>query len=153
MRKVISVLLAAMCTLATTAWAQAPAAGKSSASLAATLEQRVRQGWETFKNKDRTAYAALCADGFTAVFADNAGEHDLNSALEAMAQITVNSYTLSGFQVTSLGANAALVRYQAAANVAMGSGPAEDAKLAVTEVWVKRGGQWKGLRYHESTLK
>jgi hypothetical protein len=28
-----------------------------------------------------------------------------------------------------------------------------DVTLAVTEVWVKRGGDWKSLRYHESAIK
>ena len=33
------------------------------------------------------------------------------------------------------------------------SGQAQVQKVSVTDVWVKRGGQWKSLRYHETEVK
>ena len=155
MKKSFTMLLVGVFVLAGTAMAQKSGASgtKSAASLQATLEQREKEGWESFKNKDGKAYAALCAEEYTGVYEDGAGEHDLNSALESMNQITINSYQLGDLQVTALGPNAAMVRYTAEANVTLGDGPAQDSKMAVTDIWVKRGGQWKSVRYQETNIK
>jgi len=155
MIKSAGVLLITICALTSTAMAQKPGAdaAQSRASLQATLEQREKEGWETFKNKDAKGYAATCAPEYTGVFADGAGEHNLQSAIDSMKEITLHSYSLSGFKLTPLGPNAALMTYSAVANEAMGNAAPQDIKLAVSNVWVKRGGEWKSLRYHETEVK
>ena len=147
------VLLAALAT--SSALAQKPAAkpaAKSGSSLQATLEKLEKDGWDAFKNKDKKAYSALCTPDYTAVFADGS-VHDLNGALESMKDLTLNRYTLSDLKLTSLGAEAAVLTYRAAINLTVGQQKPQDMNLAVTDVWVKRGGQWKAIRYHESPAK
>ena len=151
------VLFAVWCaTVAVVAQAQsaAPAgkAGSRDSALQAMLERREKQGWEAFKNKDRDGFSAIATDDYTAVIADGNGERDLNGTLDSMKEITINSYTLSDFKLTSMGANAALLRYKASASYTIGTQPISG-KLAVSDIWVKRGSQWKSLRYQETEMK
>ena len=129
--------------------AQAPAS--KSADLHATIAKLETQGWELFKNKDKK-WGSLCAPEYTGVFADGS-INNLSQALQAMTTLTINHYTLGEMKVVPLGPDAAVVNYTAAVNLTAGGGKAQDEKLAVTSVWVKRGGQWKGIRYHESPMK
>ena len=110
------VLLAVWCaTVAVVAQAQSAAsagkAGSRDSALQTMLERREKQGWEAFKNKDRNGFSANATDDYTAVIADGNGERDLSGTLDSMKEITINSYTLSDFKLTSMGANAALLRY------------------------------------------
>jgi hypothetical protein len=150
-------LLAAGCaTVAALAQAQCtPSAGKTGSHdsvLRTMLEQREKQGWEAFKNKDRNEFSAIATKEYTAVLADGNGERDLQGTLDSMKEITIDSYTLSEFKLTSLGSNAALLRYQASANYTVGT-QSISGKLAVSDIWVKHGGQWKSLRYQETEMK
>jgi hypothetical protein len=150
-------LFVACCaTVAAVAQAQnAPSPGKTGSRdsvLQTVLEQREKQGWEAFKSKDRNGFSAIVTEDYTAVIADGNGERDLQGTLDSMKEITINSYTLSEFKLTSLGSNAALLRYQASANYTIGTQPISG-KLAVSDIWVKRGGQWKSLRYQETEMK
>ena len=126
--------------------------GHHDSALQSTLEQRETQGWESFKNKDRNGFAAIVAGDYTAVLADGNGERDLQGTLDSMKEITINSYRLSEFKLTSLSSNAALLRYQASANYTIGTQPISG-KLAVSDIWVKRGSQWKSVRYQETEMK
>ena len=122
-------------------------------SLQSVLEQREKAVWETFKNKDRKAFADLIADDYTGVFADGQGEHEGQRALGAMNQINIRRYSLGDFKLSPLGENAALLRYTASANFALSNGSGQDAKLAVGDIWVKRGAHWQSLRYQETEMK
>ena len=151
------VLFAVCCaTLALVAQAQKAAsggkAGSRDSALQAVLERREKQGWEAFKNKDRNGFSAIATDDYTAVIADGKGERDLKGTLDSMKEITINSYTLSDFKLTSMGANAALLRYKASASYTIGTQPISG-ELAVSDIWVKRGSQWKSLRYQETEMK
>jgi hypothetical protein len=55
-------------------------------------------------------------------------------------------------QREKLGWEAVLLRYTASANYNIGT-QAFSGKLAVSDIWVKRGGQWKSLRYQETEMK
>ncbi len=147
----------AMLVMASSLLAQAekqPAASPTALapSLQAALEQKEKAGWEAFKNKDKKAFADLVTSDYTAVLADGKGEHSRQATLDAMADITITDYSLSNFRLTSLGPNSAMLSYAAAAKYSI-NGQNQDGKLAVTDVWVKRGGQWKSLRYHETEVK
>ena len=127
-------------------------AGSRDSALQAMLERGEKQGWEAFKNKDRNAFSAIATDDYTAVIADGNGERDLKGTLDSMKEITISSYTLSDFRLTLIGANAALLRYKATASYTIGT-QAISGKLAVSDIWVKRGSQWKSLRYQETEMK
>ena len=124
-----------------------------SAKLQSILEQREKAGWQAFKDKNKSAFADVTVDEYTTVLADGQGEHDRQATLDAMSQITIHRYSLTDFKLTPLGANAALLRYNASTNYSLGDGQGEDHKLAVGDIWVKRGKQWKSIRYQETEAK
>ena len=121
--------------------------------LKAALEAQERAGWEAYKNKDAEAFRRLCAPEYTAVVADGKPARDVQATLDSMQEITIHSYTLDDIHVARLGPDAAVLIYNASVQVAIGDQPAQPARLAVTSVWARRGGQWKCLRYHESEVK
>lgn len=129
--------------------AKAAPAGPDLKSLFAS---RVRSEWEALKNKDKNAYADLLADDFEAVEIDGRGERSKVQALNEVANGNIFKYTLWGLKVTPLGPEAALVIYE----VTMEFPPRSVlrySRVYVTEVWVKRDGQWKELHYQETHVK
>lgn len=157
MKKVIVGLMALM--LATALSAQHPAVkpGQTGTAghgnLQTRLEQMEKAGWQAYKNKDVKAFRQLCWPDYTAVLADGAGERNLDSTVAAMKDITIVEYTLSGFRVTVIGPQSAILTYTAAAKVQIGKGQPQATKMAITDVYVKRDGEWKSIRYHESETK
>jgi Ni/Co efflux regulator RcnB len=151
------VLFAVWCATMAVVVAQAQSAasagkeGSRDSALQTVLERREKQGWEAFKNKDRNGFSAIATDDYTAVIADGNGERDLNGTLDSMKEITIESYTLSDFKLTLIGAHAALLRYRASASYTIGTQPISG-KLAVSDIWVKRGSQSKSLRYQETEM-
>lgn len=136
------------------AWAQKAAPDVSPASgLQAMLEQRERAVWEAFKTRNRKAFTALVTRDYTAALVDGKGHRDLPAVLAAMKEITIHNYSLNDFKLTRLGPEAALLRYNAVANVAIGNDPPAEGKLAVSDLWVKRGGHWRSLYYQETEVK
>jgi hypothetical protein len=121
--------------------------------ITSTVESKVHEAWEDFKTKKADAYAALLDDDFTGVETDGKGAHDKKASVDEAAAGGLNSYSLSDLKVTALGANSALSTYTANTDAAMPDGRIVHSAAVVTEIWVKRGGTWKALRYHESELK
>jgi hypothetical protein len=103
-------------------------------------------------NKDRNGLSAIATDDYTAVIADENGERDLKGTLDSMKEITIKSCTLSDFKLTSMGTHAAPLRYKASASYTIGTQPISG-RLAVSDIWVKCGSQWKSLRYQETEMK
>jgi hypothetical protein len=66
--------------------------------------------------------------------------------------MTLNSYTLSNIKITPLSPASALATYRVKVDGALNGQPF-NTNLDVTQVFVKRGGDWKELRYHESESK
>ncbi|HZQ90846.1 MAG TPA: nuclear transport factor 2 family protein [Terriglobales bacterium] len=123
----------------------------ASASAASAVEAKIRQSWEDFKAKKKDAYGATLTDDHTAIWIDGKAR-DKQAALRGVDEFTLTSYKIAGMKVTPLGASAAQATYSNQVAGAAG-GQNFSANLGVTEVWVKRGGEWKCLRYHESELK
>jgi ketosteroid isomerase-like protein len=117
------------------------------------VESKIREAWLDFKEKKADAYAALLDDDFTAVEIDGQGPHDKNASVREVTAGTLNSYSLNDLKVIALGANSALATYTANTDGTMPDGKIVHGTVAVTEVWVRRAGNWKNLRYHESELK
>ncbi len=153
-RCALLLLLAATVAIAQTS-APKPAAKSDKpggASLQATIEKVEKDAWEAFKNHDDNTLIALSAPEYTAVIADQKPPRDAAAAAAVSHQIIVHKYSFSDFKVTQLGPNAALATYISSGSASFGNGQPQDFKLAVTDVWVKRGGQWKAVRYHESEI-
>jgi hypothetical protein len=130
-----------------------PSKGSGHASAQSPLEKllegNVKTEWEAFKNKDKKAYSDLLADDFTAIEDDSQGMRTKNKAAAEIDSSVVNSYNLFAFRVLPLNPNAALVTYE----LTMLFPPKAQVRfkrVLISELWLKREGQWK-MRYYQET--
>lgn len=121
-------------------------------SLKEMFEAKVKAEWEAIKNKDKKAYADLLADDYQGVEVDGKGERTKNQALNELAEGNISSYTLWGFKLIPLGADAAFVIYEVTQQFPPKS-VVRYSRVYIGEVWVKRIGQWKELHYQETHVK
>jgi hypothetical protein len=120
--------------------------------IAEILQAKSEQSWKDWQNKDEKAYGGILAEGFVSVLPDGQGPRDKVATLPVMHGMTINNYSLSDFKITPLGPTSELVRYRADADMTMGTQTGR-LGLAVAEVWVKRGHDWKLLYYQETEVK
>ena len=116
------------------------------------FEAKIKAEWEAVKKKDKKAYAELLADDYQGVEADSKGERNKIQALNELAEGNVSNYTLWGYKLIPLGSDAAFVIYE----VTMQFPPksvVRYSRVYITELWVKRAGQWKELHYQETHVK
>ena len=116
------------------------------------FESKVKAEWEAIKNKDKKAYGALLADDYEGVEVDNQGERNKLQAVTEMAESNVANYTLWGYKSIPLGSDAAFIIYE----VTMQFPPRSVIRFSrvyITELWVKRAGEWKELHYQETHIK
>jgi len=132
-------------------------AGKSSATsaeakLKAMFESKVKTEWEALKKKDKKAYGDLLAEDYQGVENDGQGERTKLQALNELASTNVFDYTLWGYKLIPLEPDAAFVIYE----VTMQFPPksvVRYSRVYITELWVKRKGEWKELHYQETRVK
>jgi uncharacterized protein (TIGR02246 family) len=154
--------------LTSVAWAQAgapvkPGAGPQSTSVSADallkdmfeakiFEAKIKAEWEALKNKDKKAYAEMLADDYQGVEVDGKGERSKIQAVDELVQQNVFDYTLWGFTVTSLGPDSVLVIYESTIQFPP-KAQIRYSRVYISEIWVKRSGQWKELHYQETRVK
>jgi Domain of unknown function (DUF4440) len=129
-----------------------PADAAAASGLKDVFEPKVKAEWEALKNKDRKAYAELLADDYQGVEVDGRGERNKIQAVNELADTNVFNYTLWGLKVIPLASDAAAVIYE----VTMQFPPKAQirySRVYVTELWVKRAGQWQELHYQETHVK
>jgi hypothetical protein len=130
---------------------QSKASDRASAQspLEKLLEGNVKTEWEAFKNKDKKAYGDLLADDFMAVEDDSQGQRNKSTAVGEIDRSVINSYTLFALKVLPLHPSAALVTYE----LTMLFPPTAQVRfkrVLISELWLKRDGQWK-MRYYQET--
>jgi len=116
------------------------------------FEERIKAEWEAIKNKDKKAYGDLLAEDYQGVEVDGRGERNKVQALNELPAGNVFTYTLFGFKLISLPPDAAFVIYE----VTMQFPPKSQVRYSrvyISELWVKRAGQWKELHYQETHVK
>jgi hypothetical protein len=157
-------VLGCMAGLTALALAQAPAAppkagdshpfGSVSADsgLKDMFEAKIKAEWEALKNKDKKAYAELLADDYQGVEVDGQGERSKIQAVNELADGNVYNYTLWGYKLIPLGPDAAFVIYEVTLQFPPRS-VTRFSRVYVTELWVKRAGQWQELHYQETHVK
>jgi len=124
----------------------------SDSALKDMFEAKIRSEWEALKNKDKKAYAELLADDYQGVEIDGRGERNKIQSVNDLADQTAFNYTLERLKVLPLGPDAALVIYE----VTMQYPPRAQlrySRVYISELWVKRAGQWKELHYQETHVK
>ncbi len=128
----------------------------SSASAASALnnmfDTKIKQEWEALKKKDKKAYAELLADDYEGVEIDGRGERTKTQAINELADTNVFNYTLWGLKATPLGPDAAFVVYESTMQFPPKS-EIRFSRVYISELWVKRAGQWKLVHYQETHVK
>jgi hypothetical protein len=116
------------------------------------IEAQVRKLWEAYKNKDKATLSAMLDGDFRQFEEGMSTFADKKAEVNSVDEFALLSYTLSDFTVKSIGPNAALVTYMAQYEGKSG-GEVSKAKSAFGEVWVRAGGEWKGLYMQETYVK
>jgi hypothetical protein len=116
------------------------------------LEANVRKAWEQFKTKDKAGFAAGLAAGYRSVEDDGDGARDAKAEVAEIDDFELAQYSLKDFHITSLAAGATLVTYTAEYSGTASGQPVHD-KIAVSEIWVKRGNDWKELYSQDTKVK
>jgi hypothetical protein len=146
-------LLAATCfVMLASASAQQPTQAKPASPAAKVLEAKVRKAWEDFKNKDKSSFAAVLADGFQEVEDDGGGFRDAKAEVAEIEEFNLSQYSLKDFKITPVGADGALVKYMAEYTATAAGQPVHQ-KAAYGEVWVRHGHDWKLLYVQETKVK
>ena len=116
------------------------------------FQSKIKAEWDALKNKDRKAYGALLADDYEGVEVDGRGERNKIQALNELAEGNVYTYTVWGFKLIPLGSDAAFVIYEVTLQFPP-KAVVRYSRVYITELWVKRAGQWKELHYQETHVK
>ena len=129
-----------------------PSTVSADSALQALFESKIKVEWEALKNKDKKAYAELLADDYQGVEVDGRGEQNKIQAVNELLTENVFNYTLWGFKLIPLGPEAALVIYESTMQFPP-SAQVRYSRVYISEIWVKRAGQWKELHYQETHVK
>jgi len=131
-----------------------PSSGNATADsrLEDMFQAKIKQEWEAIKNKDKKAYGELLADDYQGVEVDGKGERTKLQTLNELPDTNVSNYTLWGFKLIPLSADAALVIYESTIQFPPKS-VIRYSRVYISELWVKRAGQWKELHYQETHVK
>jgi len=128
-------------------------AGTSAASgLEAMFDAKIKVEWEALKHKDKKAYGELLADDYQGVEADGKGERNKIQAVNELADTNVFNYTLFGFKLIPAGPDVALVIYEVTEQFPPRA-QIRYARVYISELWMKRAGEWKEVHYQETNVK
>jgi len=149
--------------LAGFAWAQQPAAPAqfgqgppakitANSTLQEIFQTKIKVEWEAIKNKDKKAYGELLAEDYQGVEVDGRGERNKLQAINEMPESNVFNYTLWGLKLIPLEPNGAFVIYESTIQFPPKS-QVRYSRVYITELWMKRAGQWKEVHYQETHVK
>ena len=116
------------------------------------FEAKIKTEWEALKNKDKKSYGEQLADDYQGVEVDARGERNKIQSINEVPNLNVLNYNLWGFKVTPLGPEATFVVYEVTIQFPPKS-VVRYSRVYITELWVKRGGQWRELHYQETLVK
>jgi len=116
------------------------------------VEAKVRQLWETFKNKDKTTLSSLLDEGFRQFEEGLSTFGDKKAEVNAVDEYELIRYTLTDFTIKPLGPNAVLVTYIAEYEGKSG-GENLKTKSVFGEVWTHAGKDWQCSYMQETYVK
>lgn len=131
---------------------QAPQSASGDSALKDMFEAKIRAEWEALKNKDKKSYGEQLADDYQGVEVDARGERNKIQSINEVPNLNVYNYNLWGFKLIPLGPDAAFVIYEVTLQFPPKS-VVRYSRIYVTELWVKRAGQWQELHYQETQVK
>ena len=131
---------------------QQPTSVSTDSGLMEMFQAKVKAEWEAVKNKDKKAYGELLADDYQGVEVDGKGERTKVQAINELEAGNVSNYTLWGYKLIPLAPDSAFVIYEVTLQFPPKS-VVHYSRVYITELWVKRAGQWKELHYQETHVK
>ena len=139
-----------VCCFAPAQQAKPQGAASAKSAHGPALQTRIEQAWKDWVKKDEKAVGNVLADDAVEIWADGKGPRDKKSTLDGMKTMNIEKYALSEFKITPLAATAQLAQYRADVQF---HGMSQQYKLVVSEVWAKRGDDWKLVHYQETEVK
>ncbi|MFZ0300840.1 MAG: nuclear transport factor 2 family protein [Candidatus Sulfotelmatobacter sp.] len=139
-------------TPAKTAESRPSSSVSANSALKDMFDAKIKVEWEALKSKDKKAYGDLLADDYQGVEVDGRGERTKIQAINELPDTNVFNYTLWGLKVIPLGPDAAFVIYESTIQFPPKS-VVRYSRLYISELWVKRAGQWKEVHYQETHVK
>jgi hypothetical protein len=122
------------------------------AKLKDMFDTKIRAEWEALKNRDKKGYAELLDDNYQGVEIDGKGERNKTQAINELALQNDFTYTLWGYKLIPLGPDAVLAIYESTMQFPP-TAQVRYSRVLISEVWVRRAGQWKELHYQETHVK
>lgn len=129
-----------------------PVSTDADSKLKDMFESKIKVEWEAIKNKDKKSYGELLADDYQGVEVDGKGERSKIQAVNEMPEQNVFNYTLWGMKLIPLGSDAAFVIYESTMQFPP-KAQVRYSRVYITELWMKRSGQWKEVHYQETHVK
>jgi hypothetical protein len=129
-----------------------PSSPKPNSELEALFQGKVKAEWEAIKAKDKKAYGDLLAEDYQGVEVDNKGERNKLQAVNELVEGNIDHYTLWGFKMIPLGLDANFVIYESTMQFPPKS-QVRFSRVYITELWMKRAGEWKIVHYQETHVK
>jgi hypothetical protein len=115
-------------------------------------ESKIEAEWGAIKNKDKKAYADLLADDYQGVEIDGKGERNKVHAVDELLESNIFNYSLWGFKLIPASPDAVMLIYE----VNMVFPPRSQVRFSrvyISELWLKRAGEWKEVHYQETHVK
>ena len=131
---------------------QTSAGEPANPALSALLEANVKTEWDAFQKKDKKAYGHLLADDFVAVEDDGQGQRTKAAVLGEIDRSNIYKYYLFAVKVIPLNPDAAQVTYELTMQFPLGA-QNRLKRVLISELWVKRDGQWKQRYYQETRVR
>lgn len=145
MKKIISVVVFVLMSVTLVS------AQKSDKSMENTLMTLEKQAWDAFGKGDGKFFESFSTDDFLIVDSNGIiAKADLIKIINTKP-CDLKSYSFSDFKTTMLNKETVLVTYNAVQDGNCG-GNAMPGKVAVSTVYVKRGGKWLGAFHQESIV-
>ena len=150
----LTTFVAAQNTVSATKPGDASPAVKNSADsgLEKMFEAKIKAEWEAIKKKDKKVYGDLLADDYQGVEVDGKGERTRSQAMIELADSNVANYTLWGFKSVPISSDAVLMIYESTMQFPPKSA-VRFSRVYISELWMKRGGDWKIVHYQETHVK
>jgi hypothetical protein len=126
--------------------------GSPDKALSDLFEAKIKTEWEALKNKDKKAYGGLLADDYQGVEVDGKGERTKTQAVNELVEENVFNYSLWGFKLIPIGTEGALVIYESTIQFPPRA-QVRYSRVYISELWMKRAGQWKEVHYQETHVK
>jgi hypothetical protein len=116
-------------------------------ALTRTIADRIHQAWAAVKKRDAVAYNAMLTEDFRGIPATGV-PHFYRPTAQGIASLSIDQYVVSQLQALPIGHEGALATYILQILFQNADTPV---KVAVGEVWVKHGDEWK-CQYSQATL-